>query len=137
MISLQVGDCWLWSLIFQIQRYYSVVIVTQEYCTLVPLALGSGAVPQKRGFGGEAPDKCFWDVCWPIVSRTHGIGLIVVFSHGISPIKEKHCNMAMYGIVLYCSIVNNLCDCVRETMRELRGSATVFLQVISLYLSGL
>ena len=28
--------CWLWSLIFQIQRYYSIVIVTQEYCTLIP-----------------------------------------------------------------------------------------------------
>ena len=38
-------------------------------------------------------------------------------SHGIYPIKEKHCNTAMYGIVLYCSIVKNLCDYVRETVR--------------------
>ena len=40
-----------------------------------------------------------WDVCWPIVLRTHGIGLTIVFSHGISPIKEKHCNTTVYGIV--------------------------------------
>ena len=60
---------------------------------------------------------CLWDVCWPTVLRTHGIGLTVVFSHGISPIKEKHCNTDRYGIVLYYNIVNNLCDCVRETMR--------------------
>ena len=58
------------------------------------------------------------NVCWPTVLQTHGIGLTVVFSHGISPIKEKHCITAGCGIVLYCSIVNNLCDCVRETMIE-------------------
>ena len=28
----------------------------------------------------------FWDVCWPIVMRTHGIGLTVVFSHGVFPL---------------------------------------------------
>ena len=33
------------------------------------------------------------------------------------PYKRKNCNTAMYGIVLYCSIVNNLCDCMRETVR--------------------
>ena len=44
------------------------------------------------GFGGRALEKFFWDVCWPTVLWTHGIGLTVVFSHGISPIKEKHCN---------------------------------------------
>ena len=48
---------------------------------------------------------------------SHGIGLTVVFSHGISPLKEKHCNTVVDGIVFYCSIVNNLCDCVRETVR--------------------
>ena len=37
MINLQVGDCWLWSRIFQIQRYYLVVFVPQVYCTLIPL----------------------------------------------------------------------------------------------------
>ena len=31
-----------------------------------------------------------WNVCWPIVLQTHGIGLRVVFSHGMfSPIKES------------------------------------------------
>ena len=103
------ASCWLWSLIFQIQRYYSVVIVTHEYCTLIPPALGFGEVPRKRGlegrslerwgfggsalekwgFGGGAPEIFFWDVCWPIVLRTHGIGLTIEFSHCISPIKES------------------------------------------------
>ena len=46
------------------------------------------------GFGGRVPEKFFWDVCWPTVLWTHGIGLAIVFSHGISPIKEKHCNTA-------------------------------------------
>ena len=44
----------------------------------------------------------FWYVSWPTVLRTYVIGLTVLFSHGISPIKEKHCNMAVYGIVLNC-----------------------------------
>ena len=93
--------CWLWSLIFQIQRYYSIVFVPQVYCTLVPLALGFGRnAPEKRGFGGGGPKKIFWGVCWSTVMQTHGIGLTVVFSHGISPIKEKHCNNATYYIVL-------------------------------------
>ena len=39
-LGKQVMPCWLWSLIFQIQRYYLDVIVTQEYCTLIPPALG-------------------------------------------------------------------------------------------------
>ena len=42
----------------------------------------------------HSPTLAFGDVCWPTVLRTHGIGLTVVFSHGISPIKEKHCNTA-------------------------------------------
>ena len=50
-------------------------------------------------------EKFFWDVCWPTVLRTHGIGLIVVFSHGISPIKETHCNTAMDGMVWYCILL--------------------------------
>ena len=41
------------------------------------------------GFEGRAPKKFFWDVCWPTVLQTHGICLTVVFSHGISPIKES------------------------------------------------
>ena len=38
------------------------------------------------GFRGEAPENFFWDVCWPTVLQTHGIGLTVVFSHGIFPL---------------------------------------------------
>ena len=100
VISIQVGYCWLWSLIFQIQRYYSVVIATQDYCTLVPPALGFGSAPRKRGFGGRAPDKKFWDVCWPTVLQTHGIGLTLEFSHCISPIKERI--LKRLSMVLYC-----------------------------------
>ena len=44
---------------------------------------------------------------------THGIGLIVVFSHGLSPIKEKHYN----ATVVWDFIVKKLCDYVRETVR--------------------
>ena len=40
------------------------------------------------GFRGRAPEFFFWLVCWPTVLWTHVIGLTVVFSHGISPIKE-------------------------------------------------
>ena len=69
------------------------------------------------GFRGWSPREKKLDVCWPTVLWTHGIGLTVVFSHGISPIKEMHCNTDVYGIVLYCGIVNNLFDCVRETVR--------------------
>ena len=36
---VKTKSCWLWSLIFQIQRYYSVVLVPQVYCTLIPPAL--------------------------------------------------------------------------------------------------
>ena len=103
-----------------------------RFCTLGLLYTCSPTL----GFGGEAPEKFVLDACWPTVLRTHGIGLTVVFSHGISPIKRKHCNMVVYGIVLYCSIVNNLCDCERETVRERRGSVSVLLQVVSLHLSG-
>ena len=54
------------------------------------------------GFGGEAPKNIFWDVCWPTVLQTHGFGLMVVFSHGISPIKEMNCNTTVNSMVLYC-----------------------------------
>ena len=91
MISLQVGYYWLWSLIFQIQRYYSVVFVTQVYWTLIPPALG---------FGGGAPEKFFWDMCWPTFLQTHGIGLTLEFSHCISPIKESI--VKRLSMVLYC-----------------------------------
>ena len=91
------------------------MIVTQEYCTLVPPALGfGGSVLETRGFGGRALEKFFWDVCWPTVLLTHGIGLTVVFSHGISPIKES---IVTQLCMLLFYIVNNLCDYVREIVR--------------------
>ena len=71
-----------------------------------------------------------WDVCWTIVLRTHGIGLTVAFSHGISPIKEII--VTRLCMVLFC-IVNNLCDCVGETVRVWRGSVAGLLQVVSLH----
>ena len=83
------------------KRYYAVVIVTQEYCTLVPPALGIGAVPQKWGFRGGAPEFVFWDVCWPTVLRTHGIGLTLEFFPWYFPYKREHCKSTGYGIVLY------------------------------------
>ena len=93
MISLQVGDCWLWSLIFQIQRYYLVGIVTQEYYTLNPPALGFEGEPRKFFFWG--------DVCWPTVLQTHGIGLTLEFFPWYFPYKREHCKSTGYGIVLY------------------------------------
>ena len=60
------------------------------------------------------PREFFWDVCWPTILRTHGIGLAVVFSYGISPIKES--TVTWLCVVLYY-IENNLCDCVREIVR--------------------
>ena len=51
-----------------------------------------------------SPNFGFWDVCWPTILWTHGIRLTLVFSHGISPIKEKHCNMVVHGMVWYCTV---------------------------------
>ena len=51
--------------------------------------LGVRGSAQKKGVWGGAPEKVFWDVCWPTVLRTHGIGLTLEFSHCISPIKES------------------------------------------------
>ena len=56
----------------------------------------------------HSPFLGVWDVCWPIVLRIHGIRLTVVFSHGISPIKESI--VAQLCIVLFCI--------GRETVRE-------------------
>ena len=53
------------------------------------------------GFGGKAPEKLFWYVCWTTVLWTHGIGLTLEFSHCISPIKEiivKRLSMVLYCI---------------------------------------
>ena len=63
-------------------------MLSSRVCTPCLLYTGSPTL----GFGVEAPEKFFWDVCWLTFLRTHGIGLTVVFSHGIYPIKEKHCN---------------------------------------------
>ena len=52
------------------------------------------------GVRGSAPKKGVqgWDVCWPTVLWTHGIGLTLEFSHCISPIKESIVNRL--GIIL-------------------------------------
>ena len=77
------------------------MFVPQVYCTLIPPALGFGGnALETREFGGGAPEIFFWDVCWPTVLQTHGIGLTVVFSHGISPIKEII--VTRLCMVLYC-----------------------------------
>ena len=57
-----------------------------------------------------------------------------IFPWYFFPIKERI--ITRLCIVLYC-IENNLCDCVRETVRARRGSAAVLLQVVSLHLSRL
>ena len=101
------------------------VLYTHSPCLRV-----RGSALEIRSFEGKAPENFFWDVCWPTVLWTHGIGLIVVFSHGISPIKESI--VTRLCMILFC-IVNNLCDCVGETMRAGRGSAAVLLQAISLH----
>ena len=140
MINLQVGDCWLWSLIFQIQRYYSVVIVTQKYCTLIPLALGfGGSALDKRGFRGGAPENFFWDVCWPTVLRTHGIGLTLEFFPWYFPYKREHCKSTGYGIVLYwkrdCESMKRKCSgfaagCIPSSFRTvIKGLANFFVDV--------
>ena len=41
-----------------------------------------------------------WDVCWPIVLRTHVIRLTLVFFHGVSPIKESI--VTRLCMVLFC-----------------------------------
>ena len=124
MISLQVGDCWLWNLMFQIQRYYSVMIVTHEYCIVIPLALGFGAVPQKRGFGGSTLEKMGVRGWSP-----REIFLGCVLANSIAdpwywvnprifpfyfPSKRKRCKMTEYGIVLYwkrdCESVKRNCN---------------------------
>ena len=113
-------------------------------CTLGVLythspCLGVRGSSLRKGVHGQRPQEMgvrqhtFWDVCWPTVLRTHGIGLTIVFSHGISPIKESI--VTWLCMVLFC-IVNNLFDCVEATVRAWRGSATTFLQVVSLHLSG-
>ena len=38
------------------------------------------------GFEGKAPENFFWDVCCPTIMWAHGIGLTIVFSHGIFPL---------------------------------------------------
>ena len=60
-----------------------------------------GSALEKWGFGGGAPEKFFWDVCWPTILWTHGIGLTVVFSHGISHIKES----IVHDYVWYCIVL--------------------------------
>ena len=93
--SKDICECWFWILIFQIQRCYSVVFVPQVYYTLVPQP-------------------------WPTVLRTHGIGLTIAFSHGISPIKEsivkclcivlQHCKQSLRLCERGCESVKRKCS---------------------------
>ena len=84
--------CWFWSIIFQIHRYYSIVIVTQKYCTLIPPTLGFGGKAPKNFFLGCVLANSFSDR-WYWVNRS-------IFPWYF-PYKRKHCNTTVYGIVLY------------------------------------
>ena len=59
-----------------------------------------GKRPQEMGVWGRSPQEIFWDMCWPTVLRTHGIGLTLEFSHCIYPIKESI--VKQLSMVLYC-----------------------------------
>ena len=141
--------CWLWSLIFQIQRYYLVVIVTQEYCTLVPPALGFRETPRKRGFRGSAPKKMGVRGRSP---QEFFLGCVLANSianpwYWVSPrifplyfpYKIKHCKMTDYGIVLYwkrdCESVKRKCSsfaagCIPSSFwTAIKGLANLFVDV--------
>ena len=93
VISIQVGDCWLWSLIFQIQRYYSVMFVTQVYYTLISPALG-------YVLANIFADPWYW-----VNPRIFPLYF---------PYKRKRCKTTEYGIVLYwkrdCESVKRKCN---------------------------
>ena len=84
-----ISHCWLWSLIFQIERYYSVVFVTQVYCTLFPPALANSFT-----------NSWYW------VNR-------IIFPWYF-PYKRKHCNTTVHGIILYwkrdCESMKRKCN---------------------------
>ena len=106
------SKCWLWSLIFLIQRcYFSWVWI---------LAPEEGVwgwffphySHQVGSRGGNAPiakisKKCLVKCCnfkvitWSIMGdlRAHGFGNPMVFSHGIPFRKGRHCNTTVYCIV--------------------------------------
>jgi hypothetical protein len=75
VISLQVGDCWLWSLIiFLIQRFVSAMLGPHSLMggvgglsppQLSPGGPGGGdnffVAPPGGGFGGNAPEVKYWE----------------------------------------------------------------------------
>ena len=99
IISIGV-NCWLWSLIFHIQRYYSFMFVTQVYYTLIPPALGFGGQhPQEMGvrspreiFLGCVLAKSIADPWYWVNPRIFPLYF---------PYKREHCKSTGYGIVLY------------------------------------
>ena len=97
VISIQVGDCWLWSPIFQIQRYYSVVFVPWVYCKLIPPALGCV-------LANSSTDPWYW------VNRSNFPWYF--------PYKIKNCNTTVYGIILYCKQYLWLCGRDYESMKR-------------------
>jgi len=84
-------------------------VCTELYCTLIPFF----------GFGGGAFENFFWMLLANSFAD-HGIGLTYYFPWYF-PIKEKHCNITVCGIVLYCSIVKILWLC-EKTVSARRGS---------------
>ena len=62
MISIQVGDCWLWNLIFYIQRCYcSAVFIPNFYYALIPVG------------GPLDPAPSCWDKCTVKLGYKHGL----------------------------------------------------------------
>ena len=72
---------------------------------VVPLMGDQGLHPHKKLLGFLLANNL----------RAHGIGWLVVFSQGNSPIKGKHCNM-----VVYCSIVKTISVIVWESEDEVQ-----------------
>jgi hypothetical protein len=77
VISLQVGDCWLWSLIiFLIQRFVLAVLGPHSLMGgvggLSPPTMSPGGsrgvgtifvAPPGGGFGGNTPEAKYWENC--------------------------------------------------------------------------
>ena len=123
-ISLQVEVLFPFSLLF-LRQIQVLVVEILFSCDCNPGVLYTRS--PCLGVRGRSPRFFFWDVCWPTVLRTHGIGLTLEFSHCISPIKESI--VKRLSMVLYCI--------GREAVRAWRGSASVLLQGVFLHLSGL
>ena len=70
-----------------------VVIVTQEYYTLVPPALGFRGRAPKNFFLGCVLANSFADPWYWVKPRIFPLYF---------PYKRNHCKMTKYGMVLYC-----------------------------------